>query len=170
MSFWTGFFSPVIARRETPKQPRKRHCFGWVASSCSAVLAMTERHEGGSRTAPRWGSASSPNLLTVPSLRGLCSLCFYYPVNPAGCHPFINEGEVRRLCASPTSPSLMKGWMPKADGVVETCNAGATGGRVSPRAVWVGCVAAREDTRPPRPTAAGTPPLLSPYFSLTTNH
>ena len=42
-----------------------------------------------------------------------------YPINPAGCHPFINEGEVGNAHTPLTSPSLMKGWMPKADGVVE---------------------------------------------------
>ena len=26
---------------------------------------------------------------------------FYYPVNPAGCHPFINEGEVGRVSLLP---------------------------------------------------------------------
>ena len=41
------------------------------------------------------------------------------PSIPFGaCHPFINEGEVGSCRVIVTSPSLVKGWLPKADGVV----------------------------------------------------
>ena len=56
------------------------------------------------------------NFTLVPVVKTILS---YYPVKPLACHPFINEGEVAMTRQLLTSPSLMKGWIAKQDGVVE---------------------------------------------------